>query len=192
MKHLINRTKMLIISPVSEWKIIKSESLSGLSLIILYVIPFMFLTSIFSFIIEYFIYKIFVPEMIVRYVVIFFNPLVPILLTSIALFFIRAIFDLHCRFSEILKLIVFSLLPFLLIYSISSFFSLHPLVGILGIIIFIFVGLYTTYILYIGTAELLVMPKIKVFGFLLTSSFLFIGIFLVYISLILPMIGLPF
>lgn len=192
MKRMINRTKMLIISPVSEWKIIKSESLSLLSLLLIYVIPFMFLTSIFSFIIEYFIYKIFVPEMIVRYIIMFFNPLIPILLTSIALFFIKAIFDLHCKFLDILKLVVFSLLPFLVIYSFSSFFSLHPLVGILGIIIFIFVGLYTTYILYIGTVELLVMPKIKVFGFVLTSSLLFIAVFLVYISLILPMIGLPF
>lgn len=192
MKRLINRTKMLIISPVSEWKIIKDESLSVLSLLLMYVVPFMFLTSIFSFIIEYFIYKIFVPEMIVRYVTMFFNPLIPILLTSIALFFVKAIFDLHCKFSEILKLVIFSLLPFLVIYSFSSFFSLHPLVGVLGIIIFIFVGLYTTYILYIGTIELLVMPKIKVFGFVLTSSLLFISIFLVYISLILPMIGLPF
>lgn len=171
---LIYRTRILIVAPASAWEKIKFEKAGIKELLLSYIAPVIFFSSLIIFsgrILNWDDHSVtngilaFISYLLISIFVIYFsahliNQLIPK-------------FGVEKNLGNCFKLIVFSSFPALIAAGISSF---HPELGFIN-----YFSLYSVVLFWIGIKPMLSVPAEKLTGFALISL-LIIGALLILIS----------
>jgi hypothetical protein len=165
--NLINRAKNILISPKTEWEVIKNEVDTPMSLLMKYVLPMSLIPAIVNFLvfgvigISVIVARIADMQtgifMAIEYYI--FN-IVGYFITTYSLDLLAPSFGLTKDINRSAQLAAYSATA----YWVASIFGLIPGLGILGI-----VGLYGLYLLYVGIMVLRSVPADKVIGYLVVS-----------------------
>jgi hypothetical protein len=169
--NVFNRAKNLLISPQMEWVRIESESTSRKELIKGYVVPFVILIAICSFIgasvfsLQLYTFWLIIIKILITAALI----IAGVLLSSLIINELCPSFETPKNPDATLKLIV---------YSFTSFYISSCLVGLLpDLTILAVLGFHSVYLFWMGTSAILKTPEVNKPGFVIVSFLIMIGIY---------------
>jgi len=171
---IVNRIRMFILLPAQEWEKIAQEKATNKNLFIQYIIPVILFSSLLIFvgrILNWEDHSVGNGSLAVLSFL-----LITIFTIYLSAFIINELlpkFDTNKNLNRTFKLMIFSSLPALIAYGISSF---HPQIGFIN-----YVSLYSIVLYWKGVKPLLGVPAEKLTGFALISL-LIIGALLIIIS----------
>ncbi|MDK2979526.1 MAG: hypothetical protein PWP52_2240 [Bacteroidales bacterium] len=176
LNRIVKRIRSFILSPSQEWEKIAQEKATNKNLVIQYIIPVILFSSLFIFAGRILNWEDHSAGNGALAVLSFL--LIAFFTLYLSAFIINELlpkFDADKNLNRTFKLIIFSSLPALIVYGISSF---HPQMGFLN-----YVSLYSIVLYWRGVKPLLGLPADKLTGFALISL-LIIGALLMIISLV--------
>ncbi|HSH52012.1 MAG TPA: Yip1 family protein [Bacteroidales bacterium] len=184
LKKIINRIRLFIVSPAQEWEQIAQEKTTNKNLVIHYMAPVILFSSLIIFTGRILNWKDHSAvngalAMLSFLLIAFFT----IYLSAFMINELLPKFDADKNPNHTFKLIIFSSLPLLIAYGISSF---HPQMGFIN-----YVSLYSIVLYWKGVKPLLGLPAEKLTGFALIS-FLIIAALLLIISTVIMSIIIYF
>jgi len=174
LNRIVHRIRSFILSPSQEWEKIAQEKVTKKSLVIQYIIPVILFSSLLIFAGRILNWEDHSAGNGALAVLSFF--LITFFTLYLSAFIINELlpkFDTHKNLNRTFKLMIFSSLPALIAYGISSF---HPQMGFLN-----YVSLYSIVLYWRGIKPLLGIPADKLIGFALISLLIF-GTLLIIIS----------
>lgn len=171
-KFFLNGIKNIILNPAKAWDIVYSENKSNKVLRNSYFLPLLILVSISSFTGSLLfanaelspVYSVFIG--IKCFIVFYFT----IYITALILGEITFPLDLGKDFGVSLKLIVYSITPFIICQIISRLFESLLFIDI--------IGLYGLYIFWTGIEKMLTPPAYKKMPMLIATTIVLVGIFI--------------
>ncbi|MGM0503274.1 MAG: Yip1 family protein [Bacteroidota bacterium] len=174
LKRILNRIRFFIISPAQEWEKTAHEKAANKALVIQHIVPVVLFSSMIIFagrILNWEDHSVVNGTLAVLsfLLVAFFT----IYLSAFIINELLPKFDTNKNLNRTFKLMIFSSLPVLVAYGISSF---HPQMGFIN-----FFSLYSIILYWKGVKPLLGIPEDKITGFVLISL-LIIGALLMIIS----------
>lgn len=176
--NAFNRAKNLLINPQVEWVRIDSESTSRKELMKGYVIPFVILIAICSFIgssifsLQLYSFSVIIIKSLISAALI----IAGVLLSSVIINELCPSFATQKNPDATFKLIV---------YSFTSFYVSLCLVGLLpDLAILTILGLHSIYLFWLGTSAILKTPEVNKPGFVIVSFLIMIGIYAILSLLI--------
>lgn len=188
--NLVDRVKNILITPKTEWEVIKNEQTSTSDLFTKYVLILALIPVIATFIGQSLIgislgpfgsYKIPVSNGLIYAVVYYILSIVGVYLVAFIIDALAPSFGSTKNMDASLKVAVYS-------YTaawIAGIFSIIPILGILGIL-----GLYSLYLMYLGLKIVKDTPQDKLVGYLVVVIIIAIVIYFV-IGMIVAAIALP-
>ncbi|HKL09724.1 MAG TPA: Yip1 family protein [Bacteroidales bacterium] len=174
LKRILNRIRFFIITPAQEWENTANEKETNKELVLTYIVPVVLFSSIIIFagrILNWEDHSVVNGTLAVLSFL-----LVTFLTIYLSAFIINELlpkFDTNKNLNRTFKLMIFSSLPVLVAYGISSF---HPQMGFIN-----FFSLYSIVLYWKGVQPLLGLSEDKITGFVLISL-LIIGALLMIIS----------
>ena len=188
--NLVDRVKNILITPKTEWEVIKNEQTSTSDLFTKYVLILALIPVIATFIGQSLIgislgpfgsYKIPVSNGLIYAVVYYILSIVGVYLVAFIIDALAPSFGSTKNMDASLKVAVYS-------YTaawIAGIFGIIPILGILGIL-----GLYSLYLMYLGLKIVKDTPQDKLVGYLVVVIIIAIVIYFV-IGMIVTAIALP-
>ena len=188
--NLVDRAKNILITPKTEWEVIKNEQTSTSDLFTKYVLILALIPVIATFIGQSLIgislgpfgsYKIPVSNGLIYAVVYYILSIVGVYLVAFIIDALAPSFGSTKNMDASLKVAVYS-------YTaawIAGIFGIIPILGILGIL-----GLYSLYLMYLGLKIVKDTPQDKLVGYLVVVIIIAIVIYFV-IGMIVAAIALP-
>jgi hypothetical protein len=188
--NLVDRVKNILITPKTEWEVIKNEQTSTSDLFTKYVLILALIPVIATFIGQSLIgislgpfgsYKIPVSNGLIYAVVYYILSIVGVYLVAFIIDALAPSFGSTKNMDASLKFAVYS-------YTaawIAGIFGIIPILGILGIL-----GLYSLYLMYLGLKIVKDTPQDKLVGYLVVVIIIAIVIYFV-IGMIVAAIALP-
>jgi hypothetical protein len=182
---IINRAKNLILSPVSEWEVIRTESKPGRDVVINYVVPLVLLVAVCKIIgsllfhMSYFSLSAALIDAIIAIIV----PIASIYVSALIINELAPSFGSQKNFDAAIRLIAFSMTA---AYIASAAAGLIAITG-LSIILSLF-SLYSIYLLYLGLAPMMGTPEDKKVVYIVVSviiTFIVMAIFSWILTMIL-------
>lgn len=146
-----DRVKGILVEPRQEWEKIKPETTSNKDLILSYVLPFVALAAIISFI-SIWISTYLGFGLALRFAVLkLITPIISIIVTAVVINELADTFDSVKNLNNALKLVVYSYTPILLVDIIVS---ISWAIGFLS-----FLGLYGVYLFWVGLPRMMDTPE---------------------------------
>ncbi len=188
--NLVDRVKNILITPKTEWEVIKNEQTTTADLFTKYVMILALIPVLATFIGQSLIgislgpfgsYKIPVSNGLIYAVVYYILSIVGVYLVAFIIDALAPSFGSTKNMEASLKVAVYS-------YTaawIAGIFSIIPILGILGIL-----GLYSLYLMYLGLKIVKDTPQDKLVGYLVVVIIIAIVIYFV-IGMIVAAIALP-
>ncbi len=188
--NLVDRVKNILITPKTEWEVIKNEQTTTADLFTKYVMILALIPVLATFIGQSLIgislgpfgsYKIPVSNGLIYAVVYYILSIVGVYLVAFIIDALAPSFGSTKNMDASLKVAVYS-------YTaawIAGIFSIIPILGILGIL-----GLYSLYLMYLGLKIVKDTPQDKLVGYLVVVIIIAIVIYFV-IGMIVAAIALP-
>lgn len=188
--NLVDRVKNILITPKTEWEVIKNEQTTTADLFAKYVMILALIPVLATFIGQSLIgislgpfgsYKIPVSNGLIYAVVYYILSIVGVYLVAFIIDALAPSFGSTKNMEASLKVAVYS-------YTaawIAGIFSIIPILGILGIL-----GLYSLYLMYLGLKIVKDTPQDKLVGYLVVVIIIAIVIYFV-IGMIVAAIALP-
>ena len=188
--NLVDRAKNILITPKTEWEVIKNEQTTTADLFTKYVMILALIPVIATFIGQSLIgvslgpfgsYKIPVSNGLIYAVVYYILSIVGVYLVAFIIDALAPSFGSTKNMDASLKVAVYS-------YTaawIAGIFGIIPILGILGIL-----GLYSLYLMYLGLKIVKDTPQDKLIGYLVVVIIIAIVIYFV-IGMIVAAIALP-
>jgi len=171
---ILNRIRCFIITPAQEWRKTANEKETNKELILTYIVPVVLFSSLVIFtgrILNWEDHSVVNGALaVLSYLLIAFST---IYLSSFIINELLPKFGVDKNLNHALKLMIFSSIPALIAYGISSF---HPQTGFIN-----YFSLYSIILYWKGVKPLLSVAEIKITGFVLISL-LIIGALLLIIS----------
>ncbi|MDY6801029.1 MAG: Yip1 family protein [Bacteroidota bacterium] len=174
LNKIVNRIRFFILSPAQEWEKIAQKKATNKNLVIQYIIPVILFSSLLIFVGRIINWEDHSAGNGTLAVLSFL--LITFFTIYLSAFLINELlpkFDTNKNLNGTFKLIIFSSLPVLIAYAVSSF---HPQMGFIN-----YVSLYSIVLYWKGVKPLLRVPAEKLTGFALISL-LIIGALLIIIS----------
>ncbi len=174
LKRIVNRVRFFIITPAREWEKAATEKATNKELFNQYIVPVIFFSSVIIFLGRILNWE---DHSFVNG----FLAVLSFLLVSFFTIYLSALilnellpkFGADKNLTQSFKLMIFSSLPALIAYGISSF---HPFMGFID-----YLSLYSIVLFWTGIKPLLSVPADKITGFALISLMI-IGALLILIS----------
>lgn len=168
---IFNRARNLITNPQIEWVRIESEPTSKKKLLRSYVIPFVILIAVCSFIgasvfsLQYYSFSIIITKIVITAALV----IGMVYLSSIIINELTISFGMARNLEGTFKLIS---------YSFTSFFISSCLVGLLpDMQILSILGVHSIYLFWLGSSSILKIPETNKVGFVVVSFLIIIGIY---------------
>jgi hypothetical protein len=188
--NLVDRVKNILITPKTEWEVIKNEQSSTTDLFTKYVMILALIPVVATFIGQSLIgmslgpfgsYKIPVTNGLIYAVVYYILSIAGVYLIGFIIDALAPSFGSTKNMESSLKVAVYSYTAAWL----AGIFSVIPVLGILGIL-----GLYSLYLMYLGLEIVKDTPKDKLVGYLIVVIIIAIVVYFV-IGMIVAAIALP-
>ncbi len=176
---LINRVKGIIINPIKEWEIIRTENTDKNTIIKEFALPLIILISISTLIGSFGSPKFLNPSISYSVVSAFITLTVSIASIYISSYIINEIapnFGIAKNIENSFKLVIYSTTPAYLASIIANF---HWTLGFLNIL-----GVYSVYLFWLGASQILNIQEDKKVGFVLLSFLILLIVYLVLAILI--------
>jgi len=171
LNNIFNRAKNLLINPHIEWVRIESELSTKQQVMKTYVIPFIILIAICSFIGASLLSVQLIPMSVILTKTIIAGALLVggVYLSAIIINELTTSFAIEKNFDATFKLVS---------YSFTSYFISSCLVGLLPDLLFLAIlGLHSVYLFWLGTTHILKAPETSKVGFVIVSFLIIIGIY---------------
>lgn len=173
-RNIIEITKDLIISPVLAWKEISVEDMSRTEVILAYLLPMSIIvglcsllgTLLFSGIEDSFSFSYVLINGLISFIIIFLE----VYLSSWLIWELAISFSSSSDSNRIFSLVIFSHAPFFLILSLYKLFP--------ALLFFLFIGVYSFYLFWLGYDNFSGIEKEKKTIFVVLSGFVMILTFL--------------
>ena len=178
---VINRVKNILLKPVSEWQVVKTETTTQREIILNYAVPLLVLGAIAAIIgnlllsSRYGVGNALIYSLLITIV----YPLVVMYLTAWVINELAPSFNSKKDFTAAFKLVVYSYTAVMVAAIIAN---LHWTIGWVGIF-----GLYSIYLFWTGVTPMMETPEDKKLGYVLVSALVLIGITLVLTLLLTPL-----
>ena len=188
--NIVERAKNILVSPKTEWEVVKGEQSSVADLFTKYVMILALIPVIATFIGQSIVgvslgpfgsFKIPVSNGILYAVVQYILTLVGVYVTALVIDALAPSFGSTKDMIASLKVVVYSWTA----AWIAGIFSIIPVIGILGIL-----GLYSLYLLYLGLKIVKDTPQDKLVGYVVVSIIVMLVIYFV-IGAIVAAVALP-
>ncbi len=167
LKHIINRSKAIILKPEIEWQTIAEETSNIKDVFINFVLPYLILGFISS-TIGFFLARYLTLSASVAFALISLIVFVVVLfVSSIIIEALGKSFNTEISRNKAFKLVAYSFTPS---YIINIIVGLLPILSILTIL-----GLYSIYIMWVGFGSLLNTPQEKRVGFFIITLLILIS-----------------
>jgi hypothetical protein len=171
--NLVDRAKNILITPKTEWEVIKNESSSVQQIITGYVLPLSLIPTL-AIILGWGLVGIVVTSFtygIALGLVVFINAIIGVILSSLIVDALAPSFGSQKDLVKSTQLVAFSMTP----GWIAGILSILPAIGWIGSL----ASLYGLYILYLGLAPMKGTPEDKKVGYLIVSILVIILLYFV-------------
>lgn len=176
--NLVERAKNILITPKTEWEVIKNEETSSSQIITGYVIPLALIPTI-ALIVGWGVVGVIFTSFkygLIMGVITFLNAVIGVIISSIIIDALAPSFGSQKNLNKSFQLVAFSMTP----GWIAGIFNLLPTLGWLASI----AGLYGLYLLYLGLSPLKETPEDKKVGYLVVSIIVIILLYFILAAIL--------